>query len=58
MTFMLRVRGTSGTRTTSAGRKAPRDLTHTLHYLLKMLENMQRLDEAWVGSADNEGESA
>jgi hypothetical protein len=27
-------------------------------YLLKMLENMQRLDEAWVGSTtDADGES-
>ena len=34
------------------------DVTHMLHYLLKMLENMQRLDEAWAGSADDEkGES-
>ena len=24
-------------------------LTHTLHYLLKMLENMQRLDAEWHG---------
>lgn len=31
------------------------DVTHTLHYLLKMLENMQRLDEAWVGAPDDEG---
>jgi len=31
------------------------DLTHMLHYLLKMLENMQRLDEAWVGSGDDDG---
>jgi DNA-binding MarR family transcriptional regulator len=23
------------------------DVTHTLHYLLKMLENMQRLDAEW-----------
>jgi hypothetical protein len=23
------------------------DVTHTLHYLLKILENMQRLDAAW-----------
>jgi len=30
------------------------DVTHMLHYLLKMLENMQRLDEAWVGSADDD----
>lgn len=34
------------------------DVAHMLHYLLKMLENMQRLDKAWVGSADDEGETA
>jgi DNA-binding MarR family transcriptional regulator len=26
------------------------DATHMLHYLLKMLEKMQRLDEAWAGT--------
>jgi len=26
------------------------DVTHTLHYLLKMLENMQRLDAEWLSS--------
>jgi DNA-binding MarR family transcriptional regulator len=26
------------------------DVTHTLHYLLKMVENMQRLDAEWVAS--------
>lgn len=31
------------------------DLTHMLHYLLKMLENMQRLDQAWVGAVDEDG---
>jgi DNA-binding MarR family transcriptional regulator len=31
------------------------DLTHVLHYLLKILENMERLDQAWVGAADDEG---
>jgi DNA-binding MarR family transcriptional regulator len=31
------------------------DVTHMLHYLLKMLENMQRLDQAWVGSSDDDG---
>jgi DNA-binding MarR family transcriptional regulator len=31
------------------------DLAHMLHYLLKMLENMQRLDQAWVGSAEEDG---
>jgi len=25
------------------------DITHTLHYLLKILENMQRLDARWHG---------
>lgn len=27
------------------------DVAHTLHYLLKMLENMQRLDTGWVSGA-------
>jgi DNA-binding MarR family transcriptional regulator len=31
------------------------DVTHMLHYLLKMLENMQRLDQDWVGAVDDEG---
>ena len=31
------------------------DVTHMLHYLLKMLEKMQRLDREWVGSADDDG---
>jgi DNA-binding MarR family transcriptional regulator len=31
------------------------DATHMLHYLLKMLENMQRLDREWVGSVDDDG---
>jgi DNA-binding MarR family transcriptional regulator len=31
------------------------DLTHMLHYMLKMLDNMQRLDQAWVGAGDEEG---
>lgn len=26
------------------------DITHALHYLLKMLENMQQLDEEWNGT--------
>jgi len=30
------------------------DITHTLHYLLKMLENMQRVDEMQGGTADGE----
>lgn len=32
------------------------DVTHTLHYLLKILENMQRLDSDWVNGG-NEGEA-
>jgi DNA-binding MarR family transcriptional regulator len=31
------------------------DVTHTLHYLLKMLENMQRIDKAGRSSGDEEG---
>lgn len=27
------------------------DVTHTLHYLLKMLESMQRMDDQWSGAA-------
>lgn len=34
------------------------DLTHMLHYLLKMLENMQRLDQAWLGSVEDEDGAA
>jgi DNA-binding MarR family transcriptional regulator len=30
------------------------DLTHMLHYMLKMLENMQRLDQAWMGAGEEE----
>lgn len=30
------------------------DVTHMLHYLLKMLENMQRLDQAWAGSTESD----
>lgn len=33
------------------------DVTHTLHYLLKILENMQRLDADWVNSG-NETETS
>ena len=29
------------------------DVTHTLHYLLKMLENMQRLDARWHGEDES-----
>ena len=28
------------------------DASHMLHYLLKMLENMRRLDQAWVGGTE------
>src|SRR5512134_3976880 len=31
------------------------DVTHMLHYLLKMLENMQRLDHEWIGAGDDDG---
>ena len=31
------------------------DVTHTLHYLLKMLENMQRLDAEWHGEDEPAG---
>ena len=34
------------------------DLAHMLHYLLKMLENMQRLDQAWVGAGEEDGAEA
>ena len=36
------------------------DMSHTLHYLLKMLDNMQRVDERWVRAEDAEeaGEAA
>lgn len=30
------------------------DVTHMLHYLLKMLENMQRLDQDWVGAVEDD----
>ena len=30
------------------------DLTHMLHYLLKMLENMQRVDQARLGSGEED----
>ena len=33
------------------------DLSHMLHYLLKMLDNMQRLDQAWMGPTEEEGPS-
>ncbi|MNH40250.1 Transcriptional activatory protein BadR [compost metagenome] len=28
------------------------DVTHTLHYLLKMVDNMQRIDAEWVGGGN------
>lgn len=31
------------------------DLTHMPHYVLKMLQNMQRLDQAWIGSSEEDG---
>lgn len=34
------------------------DVTHTLHYLLKVLGNMQRLDEAWLTPDDGAGVDA
>jgi DNA-binding MarR family transcriptional regulator len=30
------------------------DMTHTLHYLLKLLENMQQVDDAQGGAADTD----
>ncbi|WP_435873709.1 MarR family winged helix-turn-helix transcriptional regulator [Pandoraea cepalis] len=32
------------------------DMTHTLHYLLKLLDNMKRIDEAAGGPPDGESE--
>ncbi len=34
------------------------DVTHTLHYLLKMLENMQRLDAAWGATEEDPANAA
>jgi DNA-binding MarR family transcriptional regulator len=34
------------------------DVTHTLHYLLKMLENMQRLDAERAGAEDGAADEA
>lgn len=31
------------------------DVTHTLHYLLKILGNMQRLDEDWINNGNEAG---
>lgn len=33
------------------------DVTHTLHYMLKLLENMQRVDERQGGAAEGDGSS-
>lgn len=30
------------------------DVTHMLHYLLKMLDNMKRVDQAWVGADEDD----
>lgn len=34
------------------------DVTHTLHYLLKILDNMQRVDEAWLAPDDSAEDEA
>ncbi|MCZ2406303.1 MAG: MarR family transcriptional regulator [Burkholderiales bacterium] len=34
------------------------DIAHTLHYLLKLLENMQRIDSAQGGGRETDGEGA
>ena len=34
------------------------DIAHTLHYLLKLLENMQRIDTAQGGGKEGEGDEA
>jgi len=34
------------------------DVTHTLHYLLKMLENMQQLDAQWLSADDADEDKA
>jgi DNA-binding MarR family transcriptional regulator len=34
------------------------DAAHMLHYLLKMLEKMQRLDESWAGTSDADDDRA
>uniref|UniRef100_UPI00333E4D46 MarR family winged helix-turn-helix transcriptional regulator n=1 Tax=Castellaniella defragrans TaxID=75697 RepID=UPI00333E4D46 len=34
------------------------DVAHMLHYLLKMLENMKRLDTDWVNGGNNEDASS
>lgn len=33
------------------------DVAHMLHYLLKMLDNMKRVDQEWTGAADEEAEA-
>jgi hypothetical protein len=34
------------------------DMTHALHYLLKILQNMQRLDAAGGGSGDESADES
>jgi DNA-binding MarR family transcriptional regulator len=34
------------------------DVTHAVHYLLKMLEQMKRLDDEYVGQEDEEEDGA
>ncbi|WP_454754411.1 MarR family winged helix-turn-helix transcriptional regulator [Cupriavidus necator] len=34
------------------------DVTHALHYLLKILENMRKLDAEWVGAEDDDIDAA
>lgn len=34
------------------------DVTHALHYLLKILENMRKLDAEWVGAEDDDTDAA
>jgi DNA-binding MarR family transcriptional regulator len=34
------------------------DVTHALHYLLKILENMRKVDAEWVGADDDDTDAA
>jgi hypothetical protein len=34
------------------------DMTHTLHYLLKILDNMQQLDAEWLGAGGDPEQEA
>lgn len=34
------------------------DVTHALHYLLKILDNMRKLDAEWVGAEDDDADAA